>query len=309
MTLQQLSGRVAYLPGANNLGVIATGDGGAIIVDSGIDKDAARGLKKALVAAGLTPRAIISTHHHADHVGGNAFLLKQYPELQVYATPFEAALIQHPLLEPIYLSGGATPPAALRGKWVLAPGSPVHHLLDEWPTVTAGMRRPTTIAGVELELLGLPGHSPAQIGVLVDGVCLAADGFFGPAVLAKHGGVPYTHDVAAQLASLAVLGQLEADWFVPGHGAVAARAEIGEQLAANEVAVRGASDLVRAALNEAGDLAEITSRVLGMIGHSLAGVAQYAIFSGAVGAHLTYLEQQGEARLELVATRLIWSAG
>lgn len=305
MPLVPITDAIAYLPGANNLAVIAVGGGGAIAVDTGIDKDAGRALRKALDEAGLTLRAIVSTHHHADHVGGNAFLLRQYPDVRVYAPPLEAALIRHPILEAVYLSGGAAPPAAMRSKFVLAPGSPVHHELGAAP-LAAGATLPAEVAGVALTLVGLPGHSPAQVGVLADDVLIAADGFFGPGVLAKHG-VPYTHDVAGQLASLDALEAVAAAWFLPGHGALAARDELGGQLEANRAAVRRSSELTLGALAEPGDLAAVTARVLAALDQHVGGVAQLAVFSGAVAAHLTYLEQQGAARLAVEGGRAIWS--
>lgn len=306
MPLVPIAGRASYLPGANNLGVIRAADNGAIAVDTGIDKDTGRALRKALGEAGLELRAIISTHHHADHVGGNGFLLRQFPAAQVYAPPLEAALIMHPLLEPIYLSGGARPPAAMRNKFVLAPGSPVHHLLGELAVIEAGGSWSATVAGVELELLGLAGHSPAQIGVAVDGVLFAADGLFGPAVLGKHG-VPYAHDIAGQLAALDTLAGRAEAFVLPGHGELIERAALPEALAANRAAIEAATALVRAALAEPGELATITGRVLRALGRSLAGAPQYAIFSGAVAAHLGYLEQQGLAHLKLVDEQLLWS--
>jgi glyoxylase-like metal-dependent hydrolase (beta-lactamase superfamily II) len=304
MTLQPIAGRVSYLPGANNLAVIAA-NGGAVAVDTGIDKETGRALRKALERAGLVLLAIVNTHHHADHVGGNAALLRHYPEAVVYAPPLEAALIRHPQLEPIYLSGGARPPAALRNKFVLAPGSPVHQELGAEP-LGAGEQVAFEIAGLQLKLVGLPGHSPAQIGLLVDGVCIAADGLFGAGVIDKHG-VPYAHDVAAQLASLAALGQLGADWTLPGHGPLIGREALADELAANRAAVERATTLVAAALAEPGDLGAVTERVLAALGRSLAGPPQYTIFCGAVAAHLALLEQQGRAQLAVEGGRLIWS--
>lgn len=304
MSLLPIAGRVAFVSGANNLAVIAAGDG-AIVVDTGIDKETGRALRKALDGAGLALRAIVNTHHHADHVGGNAFLLRAYPEARVYAPPLEAALIRFPLLEPIYLSGGARPPAALRNKFVLAPGSPVHHELGAAP-LEPGARLPIEVGGVALELVGLPGHSLAQVGVLVDGVCIAADGLFGAGVLAKHG-VPYAHDIAAQLASLDALAQLDAAWVLPGHGALIARAELAAELAANRAAVERATALVAAALAEPGALGDVTARVLAALDHSPGAAPQLAIFSGAVAAHLALLEQQGRAQLNVENGRLIWS--
>ena len=217
MPLQPIAGRALYLPGSNNLGVIATGDGGAIAVDTGLDKDTARALRRALDEAGLRLRAIVTTHHHADHVGGNEFLLRNLPGVEVWAPPLEAALIAHPILEPIYLSLGARPSAALHTKWLLSKGSPVHHLLDG-PTAE--------VAGVRLDVVPLPGHSIAQVGVAVDGVCFVADGLFGPAVLEKHG-IPYAHDVGAQLASFAAIARRGDAFFPAGARRPAAALRVG----------------------------------------------------------------------------------
>ena len=46
--LQPIAGRAHYLPGGNNLGIVLTGDGGAIAIDTGLDKDTGRLIRKAL---------------------------------------------------------------------------------------------------------------------------------------------------------------------------------------------------------------------------------------------------------------------
>ena len=296
--LQPIDGRAHYIPGANNLGVVLTGDGGAIAVDTGLDKDTGRLIRKALDERGLELRAIISTHHHADHIGGNDYLVRNLPGVQVYAPRLEAPLVENPLLEPIYLSLGARPIAALQTKWLMAKGVRVGHLID-------GER--LEVAGVTLDVIALPGDSLGQIGVGVDGVCFAADGFFGPAVLSKHG-VPYAHDIAAQLAALETLGRRSERFFLPGHGDLVPRDALPEVLAANRAAIERSSALVRAALAEPSDLTEIASRVQRALGLSFAGIPQYAIFTSAVAAHLSYLEALGAAQVTLADDRVVWRA-
>ena len=51
-----------------------------IIVDPG----EAKPVIDALIQQNLTPTAILLTHHHNDHTGGVAELVRQYPELKVY---------------------------------------------------------------------------------------------------------------------------------------------------------------------------------------------------------------------------------
>jgi glyoxylase-like metal-dependent hydrolase (beta-lactamase superfamily II) len=50
---------------------VATPLDGAVLIDAGQDRDQAKRLLRACEAAGLTPCAIINTHAHADHFGGN----------------------------------------------------------------------------------------------------------------------------------------------------------------------------------------------------------------------------------------------
>lgn len=311
MTLKQITNQTYYLPGASNSGVIATSDGGAIVVDTGLSKDAARILRKALDGEGLALRAIISTHHHADHVGGNAYLVRNVPGVQVYAPPAEAAIIEHPLLlgEPAYLNYGACAYTALRHRWLLPDPSPVHYIIGTLDAISRGTTQTLTIEGVALAVVPLPGHSIAQIGIAVDGVCFASDGYFDQEVLAKYG-VPYAHDIAAQLASLERLAMREDDWFLPAHGQLTRHADLTAIIDTNRVAIMQASTLVQQALP--GNSATITARVWQMLCEqddsraTKVGIPHYAILASAVAAHLTFLEQQGTATVSLDETGIIW---
>ncbi len=297
--LQSITERAFYLPGANNLGIIVTNDGGAIAIDTGIDKDTGRLIRKALDEARLHLRAIINTHHHADHIGGNDYLVRNMPGVEVYAPPLEAALIEHPELEPLYLNMGAAPYKALQNKWVMAKPSPVHHIIE-------GAQ--LEIGDTMLNVVSLAGHSLNQIGVIYDGVCFAADGFFGAAVLQKHG-IPYAQDVTGQLRSLQTLAEREERFFVPGHGDLTMREQLADVLHANVAAIERSTAAVQAALHEPGDLSTIGRRVAQTLGLVFAGISQHAVFTSAVSAHLSYLTTQGMAQIILEDGALIWKRG
>lgn len=51
-----------------------------------VDPAEAEPVLAALQAEGLTLTAILNTHHHGDHVGGNRRLLRQFPEAAVSAS-------------------------------------------------------------------------------------------------------------------------------------------------------------------------------------------------------------------------------
>ena len=294
--LLPITERTAYIPGSNNLGFVLTGDGGAIAIDTGLDKDAGRLIRKALDEAGLALRAIVNTHHHADHIGGNEYLVRNLPGVLVYAPRLEAALIEHPLLEPLYLSMGAQPIAALQNKWLMAKGVPVEHVFDgDW----------LEVAGVVLEIVSLPGHSLNQVGVAFDGVCFAADGFFAPTILQKHG-IPYAQDVAEQLRSLDRLAARGERLFLPGHGDLTPREQLEDLLAANQAAIERAGAAVLAALAQPGDLYAVAGRVRAALGLSFGQIPQYAIFVSAVSAHLGYLAGLGHAQVVLEEAGMIW---
>jgi len=298
MSLVMINQRVGYLPGSNNLGFVFDEQNGAVVIDTGIDKDTGRAVKKALNAAGRSLVAIISTHHHADHVGGNDFLLRAYPEAVVYASPVEAALMQNPLFEPIYLSLGANPPKAYRTSWLLSKGTRVDHYLNEGRL---------EINQLVFEVIALPGHSIQQIGVAIDDVCFAADSFLGPKIVAQHG-IPYTHDVAQQLASLERVAARSERYFLPGHGTLVERDELEAVLQVNRDAILNSSETILASLSKPASISAITASVAERMGRTFNNLAQHAIFQSVVAAHLSYLESCGKAEQILEQGEARWRA-
>ncbi len=60
--------------------LLAPGSKRAVVVDACESEPVLR----ALAALGVTLGAILATHHHGDHVGGNSELAKRYPGVRVY---------------------------------------------------------------------------------------------------------------------------------------------------------------------------------------------------------------------------------
>ena len=74
--------------------------------------------------------AILTTHAHADHFGGNAIVVKR-TGAAVYAPAFDEAVLRYPLLQPALLFAGADPPALDAGlvhAGRAQPGRPCHRV-------------------------------------------------------------------------------------------------------------------------------------------------------------------------------------
>lgn len=213
--LEMIKPRVGYFPGSVNIGLVI-GETGVILIDSGLDAQTAKRIKRGLDELAQPLRAIIQTHSHADHFGGNATLLASFPEAVVYAPPLEEAVIRYPILEPIYLGMGTIPLPELRNKFLMAEPSRVDHLLP--------LEGEITIDGVAFAILSLPGHSWQQIGLVCDNICFAADGYFGEETLVKHK-LPFLVDAHETLLSLVKLLESHYEGYLPGHGPYTTKVE------------------------------------------------------------------------------------
>ncbi len=292
MPLTELAPGVHFFASAVNSGVIEDGQGGALIVDTGLDDSHARKLLSGLAERQLTPTAILNTHSHADHHGGNALVLKRFPGLPIYAPPLEAAIINHPLLEPLSLFG-ACPPPALQDKFFLAPATPAQ-------AVSAGKH---TLGGAKVELLDIPGHAVQMFAVRVGGVLLAADGLFGPASLKKNP-LTFCADSAAQKASAARLGALEeVQITLPGHGDPTT--DLAGLARTNLEAYEGTTGAVWQAI-QAGPLGidDLLAVVCAARGIEMTRLGALLLNRSVISAHVTELCAAGRASLEMVDNRL-----
>jgi len=116
-----LRGASGLFPGPVNVGVRVEG-GEAVLVDAGGDDSAGRKILRSLEEEGVRLALIVSTHSHADHIGGNAFLQRR-TGCRMYAPGVDRAFVEFPVLEPSYLYGGC-PPGPLSNKFLLAQESP-----------------------------------------------------------------------------------------------------------------------------------------------------------------------------------------
>jgi glyoxylase-like metal-dependent hydrolase (beta-lactamase superfamily II) len=139
----------------------------------------------------------------------------------------------------------------------------------------------------------VPGHALDQVAVVVEGVLIAADGLFSPAILAKHP-IIFLVSVAEYLNGLDRLALRSERYVVPGHGEVMDRHDAHTDplpaiLEVNRAAVRNLQKTVLAATVEPGTEEEVLYRVLGLLQKEIRNEPQYFLDRAAVAAHTSHL--------------------
>ncbi len=161
----------------------------AVLIDSGITRDFAKEVDKSLRQDGIQVVAIINTHCHGDHCGGNAFFQLKYPELKIFSTETERPFIEDPLMAPICICGGAAAFEELKKCKPIAPQQP-SKVTD---VITPYEDQKIVICGEVFEIITLPGHTRGMIAVKTpDKVLYCGDVIFGEATFKKHPILYYT---------------------------------------------------------------------------------------------------------------------
>jgi glyoxylase-like metal-dependent hydrolase (beta-lactamase superfamily II) len=188
INLVQAQGNSFFFDSIFSIGVYIK-DREVILIDSGISKDLAKDLNKSLMEANYRVVAIINTHCHGDHCGGNAFFQEKYPEMKIFSTVTEKPFIEDPLLAPICFCGGAAAFEGLKKCKPLTPqqGSKVTDIIAPYQD------QKITICGETFEIITLPGHTRGMIGVRTpDNVLYCGDAVFGEGTFKKYPILYYT---------------------------------------------------------------------------------------------------------------------
>jgi glyoxylase-like metal-dependent hydrolase (beta-lactamase superfamily II) len=320
----ELAPGIFHLQGGSNMG-LAVQDGKGLLIDAGLDKDAARQALRAAEGLGVTLEAALLTHAHADHFGG-AYLLQQRLGLPLYAPGLEAAMMEHPVLEPLYLFGGAAPIGELRGKFTLAQACRIEHVIPVVATLVAPAGQKTTevvttgqtttevvptnypleIGPFRVEVVPLPGHAPNQVGVAVGEVLFCADAVFPMETLEKHK-LTFCVDLDETLATLQRLPGLPYARFAPGHGpAYSTGEEIARACTANRERLEEVRERVYAALETPQETPTVLQQVADGFGLRMTTATAYLLTQTTVLAALSSLERAGRVAVAMESNRLVW---
>ncbi len=295
MNIVELAPGIFHLQGGSNMGLVVR-EGRGLLIDAGLDEDAARRALRFAEREGVQLEAVFLTHAHADHHGG-AYFLQRRLGVPLYAPALEAAMMEHPIIEPLFLFGGAAPIRELRQKFTMAQPCQIARVVDAGPLEVGPFR---------VEVVPLPGHALNQMGVAVDDVLFCADAVFPAETLEKHKLI-FCADMDAAQETLERLPEMLYARFAPGHGpAYATGEEITAICRANRERLEQIRERVLAALTEPADTDTIIRRVADSFGLQVTTATAFFLARVTVLAALSSLERAGEARAAVEGNRLMW---
>lgn len=293
MSVEFLTERVGYIPGAVNIGVIRTQGDRFVLIDTGLNETSGKKAVRSIQEIGGEIVAIVTTHAHADHFGANATVVRR-TGAAVFAPAVDEAIIRNPILQPSLLFAGADPPETLRGRFLLADASPVDSVITG---------EAFEIDGLLIDVIALAGHSPNQLGFRFDNVFFSADVALPATVLEKYR-IPYLYSVGDHLGAIERASGIDAQWVVPGHGAVSASIE--DVLDLNRRLVLEVADRVREFAAEPSTANDLMARVLASYDAPVADHPAYFLLHPTIYAFLSYLHSQGAMDSAVDRYQTLW---
>lgn len=263
-----------------------------VLIDSTGDKETAKKVLKTLSAEGLEPIAIINTHFHADHIGGNRFFQDRL-NLPCYVLKGDKPFLEDNSLE-LKAFYGARPPKLFETKTFSAEVCQVKKLgdFDLCPGLT---------------FTRVDGHSNQMITVTTpDGVCYAADSLMPRDILDKYK-ISFVHDVEKYLESFEILRTLEAEHYVLSHYGLVDRAEFLELIDYNQNHTLELCALILSLIETKTHFDDLIKLAFDRLDLSL-NPAQYLLSGSTIKAYLSYLYNKDLAEIIIEDNRLYWRA-
>ncbi len=312
MTAKKITRNVFYIPGATNVGVISVnGKRGSktkdvYLVDSGGDSEDAERIFSELNElfplenGGFNLVAIINTHSHADHCGGNDFFVKK-TGCQVWCSRIESVGLECSLLQSI-ITCGSMPLPHLQSSYYVAKPSKADKFIDENSEIKLR-------GGGKISFISLPGHYLDMLGVLFtdkngETVFFPGDAVFGRMHVLKYW-ISYLVDLGAFKQTLEKLDKTNFNWYIPCHGEAIRR--IQETVEMNKIAVLSTEYCILRALKDERRLtfSELMKAVADMNDIKLR-TPQYLLIGSTIRAYLYYLYQENKIDCAMKENQLFW---
>lgn len=171
-------------------------------------------------------RYVINTEHHVDHIFGN-YYFKGAGSVVHHQGVYDNFMVPGPDLDPFDYAAEAIPTDDPEGAFLFPERDEYYSDPNKGELVfTADLDM--RVGGHTFHLIHTPGHTPGQVAVYVPSERVV---FTGDTVFSQCQTWLMTSDVNRWVGSLDVIGRLDVDYVVPGHGPVTTKTCLATQRA------------------------------------------------------------------------------
>lgn len=306
----ELSPDVYVIPGATNVGVITDNKSEELevyLVDTGNTEVDGEYVLEVLEEffnfsnKKYKIKAIINTHAHADHCGGNA-VIQSRTNCEIWISQFEKGSLENPYYHTAILWGGNPPKDIDTVYYRPEPCLPTKIYTEE---------DKIELATTTITFVSLPGHSFDSYGILAtssDGkkTLFAGDAIFPRLEIGKYN-LPFTLNYSNYLSSLdkiSNLGQL--DWCIPGHGDFITK-NVEETIEINKISLYEIETCIVRLLKTNQQLSTdvMVQKVANTFDIKMS-VRQYSLVHFTVNCFLSTLRNNGILKIEIVDNIPYW---
>ncbi len=302
LSYRKLSVRTGYFSNSTNVGVFES-NGKLYVVDTADSADDGKQIVDSLgtLFPGKPIAAVINTHGHSDHVGGNSAIVA-LTQAEVWAPNTESIFIEHPeLVGDLYWGGRKF--SALESH-MFRTATPCH--VTRY--ITEGK---IELEDVFLEIVPLPGHFFDQSGIIVhdktDGasVFFLGDGFFGTKILKRYW-IPFMQDEELFRQSVSKIESIECTWYVPSHGKACNYDRMLALAELNTIITYETENLILKILHDKPSTAEeILKQVADFAGFKMR-LGQIMLIGTTIRSYLSSMERRGLLEFDVYNNMLLW---
>lgn len=287
MELVKVGEKTYYIKNNTNIGVYKVSDNDVYLIDTGNDKEAGKKILKIMTEQEWNVKGIISTHSHADHIGGNK-VIQDRTNCIILANKIEKCFTEFPILEPSLLYG-AYPFKDLTNKFLMAKESSVISIDKNLPD--------------GLEYFNLKGHSFDMIGIKTsDDVYFLADSLVSAETIEKYH-VFFLHDVKEYLNTLDFLYTLNGALYIPSH--CDATDNIAHLININREKIFEICDAICDICNKEKTFEEILKSVFDKYNLTM-NANQYVLVGSTIKAYISYLYNEDKLTYNIKDNKMTW---
>ncbi len=170
---------------------------------------------------------VINTEHHVDHIFGNYYFKGAGPVVH-HQGVYDNFMTVYPELDPFQYAREAIPTDDPDGAALFPDREEYYADPNKGQLVFTGDLT-LRVGDRTFHLIHTPGHTPGQIAVYVPEERVV---FTGDTIFSGCQTWLMTSDVGQWVASLDIIGRLDVNWIIPGHGAVVGPSYVATQRAA-----------------------------------------------------------------------------